>query len=376
MKLWQKNFLIVSALFSTVIYTCVFSLVAPSVTSLLNNTRASAISEEYALSRAMDATLHELDTDSHENAVSAFARYYEKNGVFLEVGDETDMLFSNIPFTYDSPGGTVSWVRRDNGTYIHITDELSSGYAFVYIKSVGDVIGTGIRQSITAVLLGTGAILLLCLFLYYTLKKINEPMDRLAHELRTPLTAISGFAEALMISKLSEEQRHLAASYILDESRRLGAISEKLLTMSDLRESPINKDSVDWEDLFLHVQKTYGRVRYTVEWKSVTGDRVLLESLVGNLVANALHASLEDGIAELIAKDHQIIVRDHGKGMNEEQLHYVNNPARKVNPSKRSGLGVPLCHEIVRLHGAVLRFSSSPGDGTQAVITFYNSITS
>ncbi len=370
MKLWQKNFLLVSGLFAAIIYTCVFLLVAPSVTSLLNNTRSAAVTEEQTIARAMDATFADLAEGRRQSVAVTFAEYYEKNGIFFKIDNGTQPLFDNLPFPAKAESGTASWVRQNGETYLLIADELSGGYSFVYMKSVEDAVGAGIRQSLVSVLLGTGAILLLCVFLYIVLKRINKPVDRLAHELRTPLTAINGYAQALLIARLTEEQRYLAIRYILDESQRLSGISEKLLIMSDLREQKIDRQPVDMEDLFLSVQKTYGRVNYTVEWGRVVGDPTLLQSLVGNLAANALKAMPEDGFVELIAKNCQIIVRDSGKGMSEEQLRYVNNPARTQNPSARNGLGVPLCHEIARLHGAGLRFFSEEGKGTQAVVTF------
>lgn len=371
MKLWQKNYIIVSIVFIIVLYTCVFFLAEPPISSLLNNAKSAALSEEYAISRAMDSMFNGLNSSSHKSAAASFAEYYEKSGIYLDVRKGRDILFSNMTSQYTAKSGTLVWIRQNGETYIHIADELTSGYSFIYAKSVEATLRVCIRQCILSVITGTGVIFALCLILYFMLKKINEPIDRLAHELRTPLTAISGYAETLMISRLSEQQRHLAAGYILDESRRLYEISEKLLTMSGLRERTIKKGTVDIEELFAHIKKTYGRVEYTAEWNKAMGDRALLQSLVGNLVQNAVNASPEGSLVELIAKDRQLIVRDRGKGMDEEQLKFVNDPSRKQSPFERKGLGIPLCHEIARLHKAVLQFTSEEGVGTEAVVTFY-----
>ncbi len=371
MKLWQKNYIIISVLFIIVLYTCMFFLTEPPVSSLLGNTRTAALGEEYAISRAIDSMFITLEKDMHKGAAISFAGYYKKNGIYLWVGSEEETLFSDMPYSYSAKSGTVSWTKQNGETYIHIADELNSGYSFVYAKSVEATVQTCIRQSVLSVATGTGVIFALCIILYFTLKKINEPIDRLAHELRTPLTAISGYAETIMISRLSEQQRHLAAGYIFGESRRLYDISEKLLTMSGLRERKVKMEPVDIEELFLHIKRTYGRVEYAIEWDRVMGDRTLLQSLVGNLIQNAINASPEGSSVELIAKNGQIIVRDCGQGMSGEQLDYVNNPSRKESPFKRKGLGIPLCHEIARLHKAVLQFTSEEGAGTEAVITFY-----
>lgn len=370
MKLWQKNFLYAALLFMAIFFICVFFLASPSVTSVLSGAKAAALSEEYAISRALDSTFNNIRPQSHQNAAASFSEYYAERGIYLEISSDDGVLFSSLPHEAASAPGTLAWIKHGDDTYISIKDQLTSGYYFVFMKSATEAVDTSIRQCLLSAVFGTGVILALCLLLYFTLKKVNQPVDRLAHELRTPLTAISGYAEALMISKLSEEQRYNATRYILDESKRLAEISEKLLTISSLRERGAKRESVDIEALFAHAQRTYGQVDYDVQWKRVTGDRVLLQSLINNLVANAIKASANGSTVQLTASDRQIIVRDSGKGMSAEQLEYVNHPARTESPQKRSGLGIPLCHEIAKLHRATLHFISETGNGTQAVITF------
>lgn len=60
--------------------------------------------------------------------------------------------------------------------------------------------------------------------------------DNLAHELRTPLTAIGGYAEYIARAELSGEEKAEAAGYIMEETRRLASMSERLLAMASLRE--------------------------------------------------------------------------------------------------------------------------------------------
>ena len=271
MNIWQKNFLFVALLFTVILYACIFFLVAPSITSMLTHSKDAALSEEYAISRALDGTFNNIKQESHKSTAALFAGYYEDSGIYLQIGSDKDILFTNLPFSPAAKDGTLSWVKKDKDTYIHISDRLSSGYYFVYMKSVNEIVSASIRQSIVAVVLGTGVILALFTLLYFSLKKINKPIDRLAHELRTPLTAISGYAEALMISNMSQEQRYVATRYILDESRRLTQISEKLLTIANLRQRRAGKESVDIESLFKHAQKTYGRVKYEISLETCNG---------------------------------------------------------------------------------------------------------
>ncbi len=370
MKLWQKNYLFAVLWIMAIFYIYVYFLAVPSVTSLLESAKTAAINEEYAISRALDSTFNSIKADTHQSAAASFAEYYADKDVYLEVGSDDGVLFGNLPFASAREPGTLKWVAHGQDTYIFMTDQLTNGYYFVLAKSATHAVSAGISQSILSSLTGAGVMLALCVLLYLTLKKINQPVDRLAHELRTPLTAISGYAEALMIAKLTAQQRHDATRYIIDESKRLAEISEKLLTISNLRESGAKRENVDVEAMFAHAQKTYGQVKYTVGTKRITGDKVLLQSLINNLVANAIKASYEGGVVELNAVDRQITVSDSGKGMSEDLLEYVNHPGRAENPHKRNGLGIPLCHEIAKLHKAMLHFASEEGKGTRVTITF------
>lgn len=370
MKLWQKNFLLTAIIIMTIFYCYVFFLAGPSVTSLLKGAKTAAVHEEYAISRALDSTFASINPNSHQRAAAAFCGYYEDSGVYIEVGSDSGVLFSSLPYAFDIKPGTLTWITHGQDTFISITDQLTSGYYFVFMKSASDAVSTGIRQSLISSVTGAGVVLALCMLLYFTLKKINQPVDRLAHELRTPLTAISGYAQALLIAKLSPEQRHDAISYIIDESKRLAQISEKLLTISNLREHGAHRENVDIEVLFAHTQKTYPQVNIVVSWKRLTGDHVLLQSLINNLVANAINASPNDGVIDLIAQNRQFIVSDHGTGMSAQELDYANNPSRRESPQRRNGLGIPLCHEIAKLHKGSLRFISEEDKGTQAIVTF------
>ncbi len=53
----------------------------------------------------------------------------------------------------------------------------------------------------------------------------------LTHELKTPMTAIIGYSEALMKTRLTQEQREEAAAYINAECSRIERLSQKLMQL-------------------------------------------------------------------------------------------------------------------------------------------------
>jgi len=112
--------------------------------------------------------------------------------------------------------------------------------------------------------------------------------------------------------------------------------------------------------------------------EELTGDSILLQSMLVNLVDNAVKASSKNSSIELSAYFNSfpiLEVRDFGCGMEEEQTALVCEPFYRVDQARsRSsggiGLGLSLCREIAHLHGAELRINSISGIGTTVQVLF------
>lgn len=217
--------------------------------------------------------------------------------------------------------------------------------------------------------------------------KKQQFVDNFAHELRTPLTAIYGYAEYMQKAVLSEDDRLSALSYIMSESRRLQTIASQLLEMANLQNNLLNCEELKTSDLFEIIKQTlYGRlegkdiqIEFRSEVETIHGDAGLLESLLINLIDNAIkacgkgghilvHATMDDGMKT-------ISVKDNGKGMSFEVLAQSTEPFYRGEKSRSrsdggAGLGLAICKKIALSHDAELSFTSCPDEGTTAKITF------
>lgn len=217
--------------------------------------------------------------------------------------------------------------------------------------------------------------------------KKQQFVDNFAHELRTPLTAIYGYAEYMQRAVLSEDDRLSALQYIMSESRRLQTIANQLLTLANLQNSPITCEDVKVLELFAFVRQTlYGKLagkEIQVDFQSkidtVTGNAPLLESLLINLIDNAIKACGKSGRIIVSAAEEDgkktLNVQDNGKGMAPEILSQITEPFYRGEKSRNrsdggAGLGLAICKQIALSHAAELSFSSSPGKGTTAKVTF------
>lgn len=369
MKLRQKNYLLSALFVAAVLELCMLMLTLPNVVSTFRELKARAVNEEKALALAIDGLFEKTEPESWASNVRGFAQY-RSGGSSFAVGVDNETWVSTEPVPIALSPGQMVWTVRDGRYAISLADTLSDGVWLRFRLDATDAIHRLERQTLGAIAVSTALCFGIAAVLYGMSVRLNRPIDRLAHELRTPLTVIRGYGELLERAKLTPEQQHNAASYIVSESQRLGEISQKLLTMSDARENAYLPERLDLWALAEHLKRTYPTLETSIEWDTVTGDRALMLSMLGNLIGNAVKASPQGAPVQLIAQTGEIRIVDHGKGMTSEQLAYVNDPTRAKNPSIRSGLGVPLCHEIAALHRATLRFTSKEGEGTTATVRF------
>lgn len=215
-------------------------------------------------------------------------------------------------------------------------------------------------------------------------------IDNLAHELRTPLTAIRGYAEYLQGANTTEWNRIKAAGYIISETDRMKNLTFKLLDLALVRGGKPDFQEIIPSEL-LHQVRAVSEAKLKEKsivldtrsaLEKLVGDFILLQSLLANLVDNAVKASVGGSVIVLSAYFDAVPVlevRDSGCGMEEAQIAMVCEPFYRVDKARsRSsggvGLGLSLCREIAHLHGAQLKISSQPGKGTTVQVVFTTSL--
>ena len=367
MKLWQKTYLFSTLLCALILFGCMFGVTAPAISATVRSATDAALREEKAIAGALETTMDKAPEGRQLPVLRTFLDYYAGTGLAFRVTEAGEEQYATLPFPVDKAPGTLGFLRQEGRLYLFISDRLPSGYDFLYLKDGAATDALLRRQVLSAALTGTAVALFMAAALYALLYRVNLPVSRLAHEMRTPLTAMRGYAETLRDVKLSDEQRHMAAAYIAEETTRLSDVSARLLTLHNAREEA---------NLFDHVQQTYPTVTCEVRWPTVFGDRAMLSSLLNNLVDNAVKASPAGAPVELRAAPNVLAVIDHGSGLSDEAFAYVNHPSRFKKLHAGGGLGVPLCHQIARAHGAKLTYARAADGGTVATVTFYNTLTS
>jgi two-component system sensor kinase FixL len=109
------------------------------------------------------------------------------------------------------------------------------------------------------------------------------------------------------------------------------------------------------------------------------GDAEKLRRVIINLLGNALDAleecGAEDPVIRLMAGENLagtelwLRVRDNGPGMDPDTLHKIFSPFY-TSKDGGTGLGLAISKKLVDSHGGSIEAHSSPGDGTEFVLTF------
>lgn len=229
------------------------------------------------------------------------------------------------------------------------------------------------------------------------LKNENEArktlVDNMAHELRTPLTTIRGYSEYIKLAKIDEEEKQEVLEYIIDQVKRLELLSHTLLHITSIRTEASEGTEVSTERIVNPLQHMFQEackekeiyIEYVIKTQSVFCNYELILILLKNLIENAVRASSVGGhIVVIIKKDgdrNQIVVKDDGIGMKQEEIDKIVQPFYRVDKARSReqggvGLGVTLCQQIAEYHGGTLHYESELGVGTKVTMSWKNDFTS
>ncbi|MBR4905374.1 MAG: HAMP domain-containing histidine kinase [Clostridia bacterium] len=211
-------------------------------------------------------------------------------------------------------------------------------------------------------------------------------INDLSHEMKTPVTSLLLNSETLLTRTVSDADRERALSRIHEQAEWIERLSRKLMqlvVLSDQIElvlSPV-------VSLFDAVRETVvdsldrAGVKLTVECNDETFlmDMNLMRSALVNLIENAIKASERGSTVELIARNNEILVRDHGKGIPKDEVARVTEPFYMVDRSRSkklggSGLGLALVKRIAEAHHAELVIESELNIGTSIFFRFSDAI--
>jgi PAS domain S-box-containing protein len=221
------------------------------------------------------------------------------------------------------------------------------------------------------------------------LAEIGRIASGIAHEINNPLAVINeiaGWAGTLVSDAggLSREDRvelETAVKRISEQTGRCSSITHQLLDFA--RDSAPAKRSLDIHQL---LNETIGFLKPDLKFKNIEivpifeeglfeiqSDPKLLEQVFINLLSNAIYAIKQKGTCQgrieirtsKPGTNVEIVISDNGTGIPDEDREKIFDLFYTTKPTgKGTGLGMPICQNIVNKLGGDIIFESRVGEGT------------
>ncbi|PXY00724.1 hypothetical protein DF185_12505 [Marinifilum breve] len=238
-----------------------------------------------------------------------------------------------------------------------------------------------------------------------TLKDLNESNLRLknekktrdkifsviAHDLRSPFNTIIGFSELLMdeFEMIDGDEIREHAGIIHESAQNTLFLLDNLLHWAKSQTGEINFQP-EASNLFEIVEMAVINANPAAKYKeielshhipediSIYADNLMMDTILRNLVTNAIKFTNKKGSIKIEAKANkdwaEIMITDNGVGMDNNTCtnlfsNSVSHSTKGTDNEKGSGLGLKLCQEFIQKHGGRIWAESEIGKGSKFTFT-------
>jgi signal transduction histidine kinase len=207
-----------------------------------------------------------------------------------------------------------------------------------------------------------------------------------SHDLKGPIGAIRGLMRMAQDEKSDMKLMHELSTRVYNSSSGLLEMIDKLLDISRLQTGSIQPEKRVFY-LFAIAEETFFKLGPLAEAKGIAlrsdvprnirilADRTLIGEVLANLVSNAIKFTPQGGAVTVFAPGPRTLaVRDTGAGIPEKILPDLFRADVKTTGvgtagETGTGLGLPLCEDIMKAHGGNMRVETGP-EGTTFFATF------
>jgi signal transduction histidine kinase len=200
----------------------------------------------------------------------------------------------------------------------------------------------------------------------------------IAHEIRNPLTTARGFLQLFAERHISDTDRRYI-DLTIQELDRIQKLVKDFMSLArpeqrELQHVELNHVIEEVIDFMNPEANLCGVTINLISRTSplhVNGDVNQLKQVLLNVLQNALHASHKDSEirvrTEMSGSYNIISVEDTGVGMSPEQQARAFQPFYTTKDAG-TGLGLPICRQILKEHGGGIQIHSKLGAGTTVTL--------
>jgi signal transduction histidine kinase/ligand-binding sensor domain-containing protein/DNA-binding NarL/FixJ family response regulator len=350
---------------------------------------------------------------------------YRQNNISFEFAGSNIIDAKESEFRYKLIGYNQDWIQTNGKYHFASYSNLKPGdYTFVVEAANKDGIWSNSPKEMSLTIIpapwktiwaylvyGTIIITFIGSFLYflYNRQKLRQKIhiDQLnhekeqkihelklefftdvAHEFKTPLSLIIGPLNDLMQKDLAKEVKEFCFQVISKNTKRMMFLVNQLLDFRKINAdiNILNVSEGNLSEFIHHTTKAFlwqaqnENIHFNiVESKDFICyfDSNIMEKVLYNIISNAFKYTPQKGIIELevkpIWKDQlrvaNIIVRDSGKGIPDEEKNRIFERFFHGKERYSSGIGLHLCYTLVRAHKGEIIVSDSRYGGAEFVLS-------
>src|SRR5579871_5683007 len=209
----------------------------------------------------------------------------------------------------------------------------------------------------------------------------------IAHEINNPLEAVTNLLYLINMQAANDEARHYC-TLAQHELTRVSEISGQTLRFYRKSSKPVETDVAELlESLLQLFRPKFGRRKLVMRWDLAGGEKIMafpneLRQLFANLISNAMDATPPGGRIHIVSrasadrrdprrKGIRVVVADTGSGIPQAIKQRIFEPFVTTKGDAGTGLGLWVCEDIAKRHGAHLRLKSRAEQPSGTVFSIF-----
>jgi two-component system OmpR family sensor kinase len=315
-----------------------------------------------------------------------YPRYKNFNSAIYDI--DHNLIFSTM--YNNNIDLSKSFYQKKNFSYlIYKNSPYYLGAAFIVIEVKNkNIIDQLINEifiilSITIIFIVFTSIFLIKLLLKpirNNLKILDRFIKDTTHELNTPISAILGNIETFDIESLNEKNAKklnrikigvFTISNIYQDLVYL-VLNDKTISQNEnINVSDIVKDRVEYFQILSQSKKIKIKIDVQNNLYCIA-DKLKISRLIDNLLSNAIKYSKIGTNIDIKIKDNQLIVKDEGYGMREEDIAIIFERYSRFDNSNQGGFGIGynIIYSIIKEYDIKIDIQSKLQKGTTVTLTW------
>lgn len=215
----------------------------------------------------------------------------------------------------------------------------------------------------------------------------REFFGNLAHELKTPVFSVEGYILTLLEGGLEDE--NINRKFLKKAAKGVDRITKVIQDMDTITKIESGALKLDFKKIALFdlIKNVISELEDLAETKNITidltkpnvmeinilGDKLKLEQVFTNLIANSIYYGNQNGKTDIVIKEVknkvEILVKDNGIGIPKNHLPRLFERFYRVEKSRNrnkggSGIGLAIVKHIIEAHNHTISVDSQTGVGT------------